>query len=178
MPSSAIKNTGRSSNTSAPGGLALRRWSREPCFSISHSKHIFFQKMTPPLDLRGFTLPLATPCVLMGFSFTDFTCRYPNLLPFESAKDLEDLTQEVHDYATMEDEELPKAVKALAREKEGSSRLRPDIVWSHLQEMTTPDGRKRFPILSKVALLVLTIPYSNAGEERVFSMIKKYLTSL
>lgn len=47
----------------------------------------------------------------MGFSLTDFTCRYPNLLPFESAKDLEDLTQEVHDYATMEDEELPKAVK-------------------------------------------------------------------
>ena len=77
----------------------------------------------------------------------------------------------------MEDEELPKAVKELAREKEGSSRLRPDIVWGHLQEMTTPDGRKRFPILSKVALLVLTIPHSNAGEERVFSMIEKNLTS-
>ena len=30
----------------------------------------------------------------------------------------------------------------------------------------------------KVALLVLTIPHSNAGEERVFSMIKKNLTSL
>ena len=104
----------------------------------------------------------------MGFSLTDFTCRYPNLLPFESAKDLQDLTQEVHDYATMEDEELPKAVKELTREKEGSSRLRPDIVW----------GRKHFPILSKVALLVLTIPHSNAGEERVFSMIKKNLTSL
>ena len=114
----------------------------------------------------------------MGFSLTDFTCRYPNLLPFKSAKDLEDLTQEVHDYATMEDEELPKAVKELAREKEGSSWLRPDIVWGHLQEMTTPDDRKRFPILSKVALLVLTIPHSNAGEERVFSMIKKNLTSL
>ena len=42
--------------------------------------------------------------------------------------------------------------------------------------MTTPDGRKRFPILSKVALLVLTIPHSNAGEERVSSMIKKNLT--
>ena len=41
------------------------------------------------------------------------------------------------------------------------------------------DGRKRFSVmLSKVALLVLTIPHSNAGEERVFSMIKKNLTSL
>ena len=114
----------------------------------------------------------------MGFSLTDFTFRYPNLLPFESAKDLEDLRQEVHDYATKEDEELPKAVKELAREKEGSSRLRPDIVWGHLQEMTTPDGHRRFPILSKAALLVVTIPHSNAGEERVFSMIKKNLTSL
>lgn len=114
----------------------------------------------------------------MGFSLTGFTCRYPNLLPFKSAKDLEDLTQEVHDYVTMEDEELPKPVKELARDKEGSNRLRPDIVWGHLQEMTTPDGRKRFPMLSKVALLVLTIPHSNAGEERVFSMIKKNLTSL
>ena len=73
----------------------------------------------------------------MGFSLTDFTCRYPNLLLFESAKDLEDLTQEVHDYGTTEDEELPKAVKELTRGKEGSSRLRPDIVWGHLREMTT-----------------------------------------
>ena len=44
--------------------------------------------------------------------------------------------------------------------------------------MTTLDGNKRFPRLSKIALLVLTIPHSNAGEERVFSMIKKNLTSL
>jgi len=44
--------------------------------------------------------------------------------------------------------------------------------------MTTLDGHKRFPRLSKIALLVLTIPHSNAGEERVFSMIKKNLTSL
>ena len=30
-----------------------------------------------------------------------------------------------------------------------------------------------FSLLSKIALYVLTIPYSNAAEERVFSMIKK-----
>ena len=93
----------------------------------------------------------------MGFSLTDFTCRYPNLLLFESAKDLEDLTQEVHDYVTMEDEELSKAVKELPREKEGSIRLRPDIVWGHLQEMTTPDGRNISP--SFLRLLCLSSPY-------------------
>ena len=108
---------------------------------------------------------------------TGFLCRYPNLLPFTSAKDLEDLTQEVHDFVTMDEEELPKSVRELAKATEGSNRLRPDIVWGHLQEMTTPDGRKRFPRLSKIALLVLTIPHSNAGEERVFTMIKKNLTA-
>lgn len=73
----------------------------------------------------------------------------------------------------MDEEELPNSVRELAKASEASSRLRPDIVWGHLQEMTTPDGRKRFPRLSKIALLVLTIPHSNAGEERVFSMKKK-----
>ena len=77
----------------------------------------------------------------------------------------------------MDEEELPKSVRELAKATEGSSRLRPDIVWGHLQEMTTPDGRKRFHRLSKIALLVLTIPHSNAGEERVFTMIKKNLTA-
>lgn len=32
---------------------------------------------------------------------------------------------------------------------------------------------KRFGRLSKVAKVVLTIPHSNAGEERVFSTIRK-----
>ena len=109
---------------------------------------------------------------------TGFHCRYPNLLSFTSAKDLEELTQEDHDFATMDEEQLPKSVGELANANEGGSRLTPDIVWGHLQEMTTLDGHKRFPRLSKIALLVLTIPHSNAGEERVFSMIKKNLTSL
>ena len=43
-----------------------------------------------------------------------------------------------------------------------------DMIWGSLQE--------KLPNLSKVALAVLTIPHSNAGEERVFSMIKKNKT--
>ena len=119
-----------------------------------------------------------TKTIFKRFSMTGFLCRYPNLLPFTSAKDLEELTQEVHDIATMNEEELPKSVRELANANEGVSRLRPDIVWGHLQEMTTLDGHKRFPRLSKIALLVLTIPHSNAGEERGLSMIQKNLTSL
>ena len=45
-----------------------------------------------------------------------------------------------------------------------------DIIWGYLRE--------RFPFLSSVALCVLTIPHSNAAEERVFSMIKNNKTSL
>ena len=36
---------------------------------------------------------------------------------------------------------------------------------------------KRFSILAKVAKVVLTIPHSNAGEESVFSMIRKQETT-
>ena len=96
---------------------------------------------------------------------TGFLCSYPNLLPFTAAKDLEELTREVHDFATIDEEENPKSVRELANANEGGRWLRPDIVWGHLQEMTTLDGHKRFPRLSKIALLVLTIPHSNAGEE-------------
>ena len=46
---------------------------------------------------------------------------------------------------------------------------RMDIVWAYLREP--------FPLLSKIALSILTIPHSNAAEERVFSMIKKNKTA-
>ena len=43
-----------------------------------------------------------------------------------------------------------------------------DVIWGYLQE--------RFPNLSDIALTVLTVPHSNAGDERVFSMVKKNKT--
>ncbi|CAH3027310.1 unnamed protein product [Porites evermanni] len=76
---------------------------------------------------------------------------FPNLLPFISARDSEELTQEVHDFVTMDEEELPNSVRELPKASEAGSRLRPDIVWGHLQEMTTPDGSPR--------LLYLSSPY-------------------
>ena len=59
--------------------------------------------------------------------------------------------------------------------KEGEDTLiyhRMDIVWGYL--------RQPLPLLNKIALAVLTIPQSNAAEERererVFSMISKNKT--
>ena len=43
-----------------------------------------------------------------------------------------------------------------------------DVVWVHLAIRTNTDGSCQFTLLSKVAHLVLTIPHSNAAEERMF----------
>ena len=58
------------------------------------------------------------------------------------------------------------------------TRLRMDIIWGNLSEDKASCGIKLFPKLSSVALLVLTLPHSNADEERVFSLIKKTRQSL
>ena len=48
-----------------------------------------------------------------------------------------------------------------------------DVIWAFLGVLKNHDGCKlRFPNLSKIARLVLVLPHSNAGEERVFSMIR------
>ena len=43
--------------------------------------------------------------------------------------------------------------------------IRMDVIWGYL-------GHK-FPDLAAIALTVLTVPHSNAAEERVFSVIRK-----
>lgn len=43
--------------------------------------------------------------------------------------------------------------------------------------MKRADGQSKFPRLSSIALLVLTIPHSNAEEERALSLIRKNKTA-
>ena len=44
-----------------------------------------------------------------------------------------------------------------------------DVVWNYLRTKKTPDGcHLQFSNLSRIALLVLAIPHSNAQEEWVF----------
>lgn len=43
--------------------------------------------------------------------------------------------------------------------------------------MKRADGQSQFPRLSSIALLVLTIPHSNAEEERALSLIRKNKTA-
>ena len=47
-----------------------------------------------------------------------------------------------------------------------------DTVWKYLSEAKSSSCPSRFPNLSRIAQLVLTLPHSNADEERVFCLIK------
>lgn len=61
--------------------------------------------------------------------------------------------------------------------KEGDTQhYRMDVLWTHLTTLKHPDGSTVFNKLPKVAMLVLTLPHSNAEEERIFSMVTKNKT--
>ena len=75
----------------------------------------------------------------------------------------------------LEEDDLLSVIKPL--DKRTNGRYQAHVLWNHMAKMKCPDGRQRFGKLSKTAMLVLTIPHSNAAEERVFSMIRKNQTS-
>ena len=101
------------------------------------------------------------------FYFVCFVCRFPSLLPFDSTVELEELSQEFNDYLLMDESELNLGCK---------DEQKADVVWNQLGNMRRPNGQLRFQRLVRVAKLVLTMPHSNAAEERVFSMIRKNKT--
>lgn len=75
----------------------------------------------------------------------------------------------------MSRDEVPHAVwdEAVCREdSEGSTKVtyhRMNRIWGHIVDMKLAGmDSARFARLAEVAKLVLTIPHSNAGEERVF----------
>ena len=59
---------------------------------------------------------------------------------------------------------------------EDSRKYKMDVIWAYLSTVKNIDGQFIFEWLAKVALLVLTIPHSNAQEERVFSLVTKNKT--
>ena len=75
--------------------------------------------------------------------------------------------------------EIPNDVwkSAIIIEDKEKKIYRMDVIWAYLSITKNPDGTMRFPKLSKVARLVLTLPHSNVEEERVFSMVTENKTS-
>lgn len=103
--------------------------------------------------------------------------RYPDLLPYCSALEMEELSQEFNDFVMLEEGDIPSAVREGAKAETSDGRYRADVIWNFIHCMKRPDGQSQFPRLSNIALLVLTIPHSNATEERVFSLIRKNKTA-
>ena len=55
--------------------------------------------------------------------------------------------------------------------------LKLDSLWSFIRQMNDhAENALLFPRLWKVVRFILTIPHSNAGEERVFSIVRKNKT--
>lgn len=93
--------------------------------------------------------------------------------------------EEFVEYQLLDDNAIPEATWAEAQvmlesdeeEKESSSNFRMDVIWGYFSSLKLSNGTYKFGRLSKVAKTVLVLPHSNAGEERVFSMIRKNKTS-
>ena len=92
-------------------------------------------------------------------------CRYLACLKYTSPQDMNKLEEFLH-YQTMNDSDIPTKIweEALVKEDKDkdSRKYRMDVIWAYLNTLKNIDGKFIFERLAKVALLVLTIPHSNA----------------
>ena len=96
---------------------------------------------------------------------------------------IDELYDEFCDYKSLTDEGIGLTAWKEAKVVDGSVNdqeifhYRVDILWWHLSQMVIPESSaKRFCHLQNVAELVVVLPHSNAGEERLFSMVRKNKT--
>ena len=102
--------------------------------------------------------------------------RYPNLLPFEEQSEFDSLTEEFNEYQLLRDSDIPDHVMESCKTDRGDLKL--DLLWSFIGQMKDhAENALLFLRLWKVVRLILTIPHSNAEEERVFSILRKNKTS-
>ena len=101
--------------------------------------------------------------------------RYPNLLTFEEPSEFDSLTEEFNKYQLLRDSDIPDHVMESCKTDRGDLKL--DSLWSFIGQMKDhAENALLFMRLCKVVRLILTIPHSNAEEERVFSIVKKNKT--
>ena len=92
--------------------------------------------------------------------------------------ELNKLEEEFIDYQLLGSSDIAASVWESALVADGESKhYRMDLVWSYSNTMKRGDGMLKFTKLSQVARLVLTLPHSNAEEERVFSLVTKNKTN-
>ena len=102
--------------------------------------------------------------------------RFPTLFSFSSSPlELSNLEDEFLSYQLLNESDIPDSVwkSALVVEKDDKQYYRMDVIWAYLKTVKHADNSLVFKKLADVALLVLTLPHSNAEEERVFSLVTK-----
>ena len=102
-----------------------------------------------------------------------FVCRFPYL--FEGM-DMDLLAEQFSSYQVLPDCSVPDVVKTdIGLSPDDPHQV--DALWSYLATRRVPGSNKaEFGLLCKVATAIMTIPHSNAGEERIFSLINKNKT--
>ena len=90
---------------------------------------------------------------------------------------------ELCDYQTLTDDDIGEKAWSEAKIVDGLVNgeeifhHRVDVLWWYISDMVVPGcSKKRFCYLAKVAEPVLILHHSNAGEERLFSMVRKNKT--
>ena len=110
--------------------------------------------------------------------------NYRTVLPTTS-RETHLLQEEFVEYQLLSNEDIPKKVWDEAQrklsneenEEKSSSSFRMDVIWGYLSSLKLGNGRHNFSGIKDVAKTVLILPHSNAGEERVFSLIRKNKTA-
>ena len=120
----------------------------------------------------------------LASSFTSvefFVGKYPLIL---NDIDIDKLHEQFLNYQTFDEDDLPDHIKdacGINRAEQGEQDYklcRVDILWGFFKGYKHPGTNElMFNLLFRVAEVVLTIPHSNAGEERLFSYINKNKTS-
>ena len=102
--------------------------------------------------------------------------RYVNFLVWNLPEQMDNLSEDFVEFQLLNDNDIPKETwdkATVSVDEDEKCYHRMDFLRQYISTMKTPDHTPRFLMLSKVAMLVLVIPHSNAEKERVFSMVRK-----
>lgn len=103
-----------------------------------------------------------------------FVGLYPNVFV---DMNIEKLNDQFIAYQLLVTEEVIRAVREKSGLQNEEDVNRIDDLWLYLATLKIPGTNEReFDLLVKVAQCVMTIPHSNASEERIFSLINKNKT--
>ncbi len=117
----------------------------------------------------------------LNIIFSEFMSKYLFFFPNRFSKKLsvadgekQQLKAEFRHFQSLDRKDIPKRVWDNAELDCLPGHYRMDVIWSYLNTVTDPLTKvPLFKRIGKVAKLVLVLPHSNAGEERVFSMVNQ-----